>query len=77
MAPFYHETIHRDNVAAAIDWHRQFNCDDVVPADTVFFQGGRKIEKSDLRLKEGPPWEEVSRFHYFLWDMVNHFNLGL
>lgn len=49
IAPSYHKPIQKDNVAAAIDWHRRFNCDDVVPTDTVLFQGERKTEMSDLR----------------------------
>lgn len=69
MAPFYQGTPQRDNIAAAIDWHTQFDPDEIVPADTVIFQRGRRVEESDVRPGE-PPWEEVSKLNYFIWDML-------
>lgn len=66
IAPFYESTVQRENIAAAMDWHAKFDPDEVVPADTVCFQGGRKVEKADVRLEEGLPWEEVSKVHYFM-----------
>lgn len=51
----------KDNIAAAINWHATFAPDDMVPADLVIFQNGKKIEESELRLEDGEIWEEVSK----------------
>ena len=59
MAPFYENTPHKENIAAAIDWHAQFDADELVPMDIVLFQNGKQIEEVDVRLEDGTPWEEV------------------
>lgn len=65
IAPFYNGSHQTANIAAAIDWHAQFDPDEIVPADLVIFQRGKKVDKSDVRQGEAP-WEEVSGSHYFM-----------
>ena len=54
IAPFYNGTHQTANIAAAIDWHAQFDPDETVPADNVIFQRGKRVEESDVRWGEPP-----------------------
>lgn len=69
IAPFYNGTHQPANIAAAIDWHAQFGPTEVVPADLVIFQGGKKVDEADVQQGE-PPWEEVSKLRAFIRDML-------
>ena len=60
MTAHYEPTPQKENIAAAINWHSQFDPDELVPATTVMFQKGRKIEKSEFRWEDDQPWEEVN-----------------
>jgi len=54
--------IQRDNVKAAIEWHKQFPPDEFVLKENVCFQNGQRIEKSEVNLSNGVTWERSKQY---------------
>ena len=61
LSEHYNNTPQRANVAAAIDWHKKFPPGERVPGDVVCFQGGQRVEQSQLDPDGEIIWDEVSQ----------------
>lgn len=61
LSEHYNNTPQRANVAAAIYWHKKFPSGERVPDDVVCFQGGQRVEQSQLDPDGEIIWDEVSK----------------
>ena len=67
LSPHYEKTLDKDNINAAKAWHSQFPHDQTVPNEMLIFQGGKKVKESEIDLRNGVVWCEVSKGYYSLW----------
>lgn len=58
LAPFYESNAPKNNILTARAYHAQFPVEELVPAMRVFCNG-QIVDRSKMRLSEGPTWREV------------------
>ncbi|KAJ9251186.1 hypothetical protein DTO207G8_5537 [Paecilomyces variotii] len=54
----YEKTAQKENIRAARLYHAQFPPDEVVPEKLIFFQDGKQVEETEIKVDGGVVWDE-------------------
>ncbi|KAJ9194427.1 hypothetical protein DTO164E3_7312 [Paecilomyces variotii] len=58
LSEHYEKTAQKDNIRAARLYHAQFPLDEIVPEKDIFFQDGKQVEESEIKVDAGVIWDE-------------------
>lgn len=67
LSEHYEKTAQKDNIRAARLYHAQFPLDEIVPEKDIFFQDGKQVEESEIKVDAGVIWDEVSGGYFVFW----------
>lgn len=67
LSKHYEKTAQKENIRAARLYHAQFPPDEVVPEKLIFFQDGKQVEETEIKVDGGVVWDEVSEGYCVFW----------